>query len=90
MVYTREYTHKGLLPLNRQEFGRLCANVVRCNRMDAWDSFAEYEGVTDTVEMKRSRVAWTEWAMFAKCVLKAEPRGVRPAQAYGRGGLSVG
>ena len=37
-----------------------------------------------TGEMKRCRVAWTEWAMFAKCVLKAESRGVRPAQAFGR------
>ena len=34
--------------------------------------------------MKRCRVAWTEWAMFAKCVLKAESRGVRPAQALSR------
>jgi len=84
MVYTREYTHRGLLTLYRQEFGRLCANVVRFNRMDAWDQLLEYGGETDTVEMKRCRVAWTEWAMFAKCVLRAEPRGVRPAQAYGR------
>jgi hypothetical protein len=42
LVYTREYTHKGLLPLYRQEFGRLCANVVQFNRMDAWDFLADY------------------------------------------------
>ena len=75
---------RGLLPSYRQEFGRLCANVVRCNRMDAWNFWADYGGETDTMEMKRCRVAWTEWALFAKCVLKAEARGVRPAQAYGR------
>ena len=43
-----------------------------------------FRGQADSAEMKRCRVAWTEWAMFAKCVLKAEPRGVRPAQAYAR------
>ncbi len=52
--------------------------------MDAWDHLAYCGGSTDTVEMKRCRVAWTEWAMFAKCVLRAESRGVRPAQAYAR------
>eukprot|EP00973_Karenia_brevis_P058809 8189554-Karenia_brevis.AAC.1 len=34
--------------------------------------------------MKRCRVAWTELSMFAKSVLRAEQRGVRPAQAYAR------
>ncbi len=57
LVYTREFTHRGLLQLYRQEFGRLCANVVRFNRMDAWDHLAFYGGITDTVEMKRCRVA---------------------------------
>eukprot|EP00973_Karenia_brevis_P049850 6922234-Karenia_brevis.AAC.1 len=41
-------------------------------------------GIADTVEMKRARVAWIELSMFAKCVLRAEKRGVRPAQAYAR------
>jgi hypothetical protein len=70
LVYTREFTHRGLLTLYRQEFGRLCSNVARYNRMDAWDHLGCYGGSTDTVEMKRCRVAWIEWAMFAKCVLK--------------------
>eukprot|EP00973_Karenia_brevis_P013772 1869267-Karenia_brevis.AAC.1 len=34
--------------------------------------------------MKRARVAWIELSMFAKAVLRAEKRGVRPAQAYAR------
>eukprot|EP00973_Karenia_brevis_P054595 7587771-Karenia_brevis.AAC.1 len=41
-------------------------------------------GIPDTVEMKRCRVAWIELSMFAKSVLRAEKRGVRPAQAYAR------
>ena len=41
-------------------------------------------GITDTVEMKRCRVAWIELVMFAKCVLRVERRGVRPAQAFSR------
>ena len=64
LVYTREFTHRGLLTAYRQEFGRLCANVVRYNRMDAWDFLVGYGGEADTVEMKRCRVAWTEWAML--------------------------
>ncbi len=36
------------------------------------------------MEMKTCRVAWIELSMFAKCVLRAEARGVRPAQAYAR------
>jgi hypothetical protein len=44
----------------------------------------QFGGETDTVEMKRCRVAWTELTMFAKCVLRAEQRGVRPSQAYVR------
>ena len=84
LVYTREFTHRGLLPLYRQEFGRLCANVVCFNRMDAWDHLGMYGGITDSVNMKRARVAWIEWAMFAKCVLRAESKGVRPAHAYAR------
>lgn len=84
LACTREYTHRALLTAYRQEFGMLCANVVRYNRMDAWDFLAPYGGETDTPEMKRCRVAWTEWAMFAKCVLQAESRGVRPAQPLSR------
>eukprot|EP00973_Karenia_brevis_P000961 131800-Karenia_brevis.AAC.1 len=41
-------------------------------------------GEADTREMKRARVAWIELTMFAKAVLRAEKRGVRPAQAYAR------
>ena len=52
--------------------------------MDAWGFLGTYGGETDTAEMKRCRVAWTELSMFAKCVLKAEKRGIRPAQAYMR------
>eukprot|EP00973_Karenia_brevis_P047087 6535595-Karenia_brevis.AAC.1 len=36
------------------------------------------------MEMKRARVAWIELTMFAKAVLRAEQRGVRPFQAYAR------
>ena len=52
--------------------------------MDAWDHHGVYGGETDTIEMKRCRLAWTEWALFPKCVLRAEQRGIRPAQAYVR------
>ena len=58
--------------------------MVRYNRADAWSFLGRYGGETDTVEMKRCRVAWTELSMFAKSVLIAEKRGVRPAQAYMR------
>eukprot|EP00973_Karenia_brevis_P000980 135252-Karenia_brevis.AAC.1 len=83
---TREFTHKGLRALYRQEYGRLCARVVQYNRVDAWDHMAEPagRGVADTVEMKRARVAWLELSMFPKAVLRVEKRGIRPAQAYAR------
>eukprot|EP00973_Karenia_brevis_P029610 4084820-Karenia_brevis.AAC.1 len=52
----------------------------------AWDHMVEPHGreVRDTWEMKRCRVAWIELSMFPKAVLRAEPRGVRPGQAYAR------
>ena len=85
-VSTREFTHKGLRSYYRQEYGKLCARVAQFNRVDAWDSSAPPygRGVADTTEMKRARVAWTELTMFAKCVLRVEKRGVRPAQQYAR------
>ena len=83
-VNTREFTYKGLRSLYRQEFGRLCARVVQYNRPDAWDHLLLEGGETDTIEMKRCRVAWVEMSMFAKAVLRGEKRGVRQAQAYSR------
>ena len=83
---TREFTHKGLRAYYRQEYGKLCARVAQFNRVDAWDFSAPPYGrsATDTIEMKRARVAWIELTMFAKCVLRVEKRGVRPAQQYTR------
>ena len=52
--------------------------------MDAWDHLGTNGGATDTPEMKRCTLAWIEWAMFPKCVLRAEERGVRTAHAYVR------
>eukprot|EP00973_Karenia_brevis_P023867 3290220-Karenia_brevis.AAC.1 len=74
---TREFSHRGLRAMYRQEFGRLCARVVQYNLEGAWDHMAEPvgRGVADTAEMKRCRVAWTELSMFAKAVLRAEQRG---------------
>ena len=82
-VYTREFTYKGLRGLYQQEFGKLCASVLNFHRRDAWDHLAEYGGVSDTPEMKRCRVAWIEFTMFAKCLLLAEKRGIRSAGAGG-------
>ena len=87
LVSTREFTHKALRGMCRAEFGRLCARVANYNRIDAWDHLAPSQGgqdATDSMEMKRCRVAWIELSMFAKAVLRAEKRGVRPAQAYVR------
>eukprot|EP00973_Karenia_brevis_P073950 10279184-Karenia_brevis.AAC.1 len=75
-VQTREFTHKGLRSSYRREFGRLCARAVQYNCGHAWDYMGEPvgRGETDTTEMKRARVAWTELTMFAKAVLRAEKR----------------
>ena len=80
-VFTREFTHKGLRAAYRTEYRRLVARVVQFNRSDAWDFLPEPVGraCSDTVEMKRCRAAWIELSMFAKAVLRAEERGVRPA-----------
>eukprot|EP00973_Karenia_brevis_P035686 4924054-Karenia_brevis.AAC.1 len=40
--------------------------------------------IPDTVAMKRCRVAWLEFSMFAKAVLRADGRGLLPAQAFSR------
>eukprot|EP00973_Karenia_brevis_P081669 11321672-Karenia_brevis.AAC.1 len=76
-VATREFSHRGLRSMYRQEYGRLCARVVQYNCDGAWDHMAEPagRGETDTVEKKRSRVAWIELSMFPKAVLRAEKRG---------------
>ena len=39
-------------------------------------------GETDTMGMKRCRVAWVELSMFAKTVLRADVRGLRPGQSF--------
>ena len=39
-------------------------------------------GDTDTMGMKRCRVAWVELSMFAKTVLRADVRGLRPGQSF--------
>ena len=85
--FTREFTHRGLRALYRQEYRRLCLRVVAYNREDAWDHMSSSGGgreVADTMEMKRCRVAHTELAMFPKAVLMPEKRGVRAGQNYAR------
>ena len=84
MGSTREFSHKGLRALYRREFGRLCGRVASYNMGGAWDHLAEPvgRGVADTTGMKRCRVAWIELSMFAKTVLRADARGLRPGQSF--------
>ena len=84
---TKELTSLSLRRLHRQEFGRLCGRVVRYNIGGTWDFLSVAAGGderSDTMAMRRCRVAWTEFVLFPKAVLRAERRGIRPGQAYAR------
>eukprot|EP00439_Symbiodinium_sp_Y106_P026813 s1641_g3.t1 len=75
-VLTKEYLPASLLPLARQEYGKVIARVLQYNRADAWNTDM------DTDAHQKARRAWLEFFMFGKCVLRQSQRGRRPAQAY--------
>ena len=75
-VLTKEYLPASLLPLAREEYGKIIARVLQYNRADAWNT------VIDTDAQRKARRAWLEFFMFGKCVLRQSQRGRRPAQTY--------
>ena len=75
-VLTKEYLPASLLPLAREEYGKVIARVLQYNRADAWNTDM------DTDAHRKARRAWLEFFMFGKCVLRQSQRGRRPAQAY--------
>ena len=86
-IATKEFTSLGLRRLYRQEFGRLCGRVVRYNVVGAWECMSSLAGGderSDTMAMRRCRVAWIELMLFPKAGLRGGKRGVRPGQAYAR------
>ena len=75
-VLTKEHLPASLLPLAREEYGKVVARVLQHNRRDAWELAADNE------LKQKARRAWIEFFMFGKCVLRQAQRGKRPAQAY--------
>ena len=75
-VLTKEFLPASLLPLAREEYGKLLAQVIRTNRSDAW------EMDSDTVAKKQARLACLQLFIFGKSVLRQSTRGQRPAQSY--------
>eukprot|EP00439_Symbiodinium_sp_Y106_P062715 s1493_g9.t1 len=71
-----EYLPASLLPLAREEYGKVIARVLQCNRADAWNTDM------DTDAHRKARRAWLEFFMFGKCVLRQSQRDRRPAQVY--------
>ena len=73
----REFTNRGLRSQYRRVHGRVVAQTVENCREDAWEG-------EDCVAKAKTRIAWIEEAMFAKCVLGTEKRGMKSAQAYAK------
>ena len=63
-VLTKEYLPASLLPLAREEYGKVIARVLQYNRADAWNTDM------DTDAHRKARRAWLEFFMFGKCVLR--------------------
>ena len=73
-----EHVPAGCLSLVETEYRRLLANVILCNRGDAWQETDENSPTYDAdIEEKkaRARVAWQEWWMFPKCCLGTPLKG---------------
>ena len=71
-INVQEVVGDGLLASVEREFNRCTAEVLAYSRPDA---FCHAGSSQDTFEHKRARDAWTEWFMFAKCVMPTLPGG---------------
>ena len=70
-IRTKEHVPSNLIPLIREELGRLLAAILRKGERGA-DGDTSADG----------KEAWTHLLMFPKCVLRQSRRGQRPQQAY--------
>jgi hypothetical protein len=68
-IRTKEHLPSALLPLAREEFGKLLAEVARTNRSDAWEASDGWRGDLDGPRRK-ARDAWIHLLMFPKVVLR--------------------
>ena len=79
---TREWFPNSLLPMLREEYGKLIANVLEYSDLDAFGNENQDQTWTDSPAKKRARKSWLELCMFPKAVLRSYKRGQRPLQAY--------
>jgi len=78
-VTPKEHTSKGLHGKYREIHGKLVARANECCVFDAWEVGL---GNPDNVPKAKTRIAWTEEAMFSKAVLCRDKRSLKKQQAY--------
>ena len=88
-IRTKEFLPMSLVPLAREEYGKLVADVLRASRPDAWSPLEDPEnplgdgiGGADSQAHRAARRAWLPLLMFPKCVLRQFRRGQRPHQSF--------